>query len=191
MKEIGKKKRNQKGFTMIELIAVVVIMAIIGAVLIPQFAMMTARARMTTDATTVKVVQQQIDLYIQTENKFPGTAIPTVHTQIDSAVLKELVDSGYLNDQYLNVSGTTYTLALQSAGACVYDVTRAHYVLSVPNADYVNLGANDANRTIWTVPSGYVGETAETIKAVKDPDLKKAADKAEYLPTPTSSPTTT
>lgn len=56
-------KQNEKGFTMVELIIVVAIMGIIGAMLIPSFAKMSAKAKLTTDISTTKTLQRLVESY--------------------------------------------------------------------------------------------------------------------------------
>lgn len=56
-------RNNEKGFTMVELIIVVAIMGIIGALLVPSFLEMSRKAKLTTDVSTVKTLQRTIDAY--------------------------------------------------------------------------------------------------------------------------------
>lgn len=58
-----KTRNNEKGFTMVELIIVVAIMGIIGALLVPSFLEMSRKAKLTTDVSTVKTLQRTIDAY--------------------------------------------------------------------------------------------------------------------------------
>lgn len=54
---------SEKGFTMVELIIVVAIMGIIGALLVPSFLEMSRKAKLTTDVSTIKTLQRTIDAY--------------------------------------------------------------------------------------------------------------------------------
>lgn len=56
-------RNNEKGFTMVELIIVVAIMGIIGALLVPSFLEMSRKAKLTTDVSTIKTLQRTIDAY--------------------------------------------------------------------------------------------------------------------------------
>jgi len=52
-----------KGFTLIELIIVLAIVAIVGAILIPNFLNTTDRARLRSDIQSARVLQNALDLY--------------------------------------------------------------------------------------------------------------------------------
>ena len=81
--------QNEKGFTLIELIVVIAIMGIIGAVLVPQFATMTLRSRMSTDVSTVKELQNNLEIYYADTGSWPGDT-PTV-------IVDSLVTGNYLD----------------------------------------------------------------------------------------------
>lgn len=88
-------KRND-GFTMMELIIVIAIIGIIGALLVPAYSTITANARLTTDISTIQTVQRMADLYEMEQGKFPEGEVAT-----------ELKDKGYLDtDVNLQTEGT-------------------------------------------------------------------------------------
>ncbi|QEH68895.1 type II secretion system protein [Cellulosilyticum sp. ST5] len=85
---MNKKERNEKGFTMVELIIVVAIMGIIGALLVPAFGTMSAKARLTTDISTIKTLQRTATAYKTEKELWPGTNASTL--------VSILVSDGYL-----------------------------------------------------------------------------------------------
>lgn len=145
-----KQTRNEKGFSMIELIVVVAIMAIIGAVLIPQFSTMSTRARLTTDASSVKAVQQQVDVYMVDLGTTPGGTI-SADDDVNANVISELLDKKYLDTKYL--SGGQLLLQTTPA-ACKYDDAKGHFVLVVDSDAYSALRDNDANKDEWIQAEG-------------------------------------
>ena len=145
-----KQTKVEAGFSMIELIVVVAVMAILGAVIVPQFSTISARARLTTDAASIKVIQQQIDIYKADVGTTPGTF--NVDGDINEGkVLKDLLANGYLDTKYLMDS----KLMLQTTpAACKFSGELNHFVLVVDEANYDMLKVNDANKDIWIVKDG-------------------------------------
>ena len=73
----------EKGFTLVELLIVVIILAILAAIVVPQFASTTGDARDSAADATLAGLRAAIDLYYQQHNNaYPGavTAVPAACT---------------------------------------------------------------------------------------------------------------
>jgi len=73
------KRHAVKGFTLVELLIVVIILAILAAIVVPQFASSTDDAKISSAKSTLSNLRAAIDLYYQQHGKYPGalTAAPT------------------------------------------------------------------------------------------------------------------
>lgn len=64
---------NQKGFTLIEMIIVVIIMGILAAVIIPQIAVTTGDAQLSTLQTDLSAMRNAVEIYYAQHNSaYPG-----------------------------------------------------------------------------------------------------------------------
>lgn len=66
-------KRDQKGFTLVELMIVVVIIGILAAVIIPKFSGSSKKARDTSDEANRKVLQTAVEVYNAERLVYPKT----------------------------------------------------------------------------------------------------------------------
>lgn len=81
-----KSLKNEKGFTLIELIIVIAIIAIISAILAPSFARMTARSRLKADISSARELTREAALYNADKGSYPSSVADLVRDQyIDSA----------------------------------------------------------------------------------------------------------
>lgn len=71
------KTQLQKGFTLVELLIVVIILAILAAIVVPQFASTTDDAKMASLDSTLANVRAAIQLYYQQHGKYPAAALAT------------------------------------------------------------------------------------------------------------------
>ena len=69
---MNKQKRNEKGFTMVELIIVIAIMGIIGALLVPAFSTMSLKARISTDIATTKTLKRTAQSFLAEQGSWPN-----------------------------------------------------------------------------------------------------------------------
>jgi prepilin-type N-terminal cleavage/methylation domain-containing protein len=69
------KKQLQKGFTLVELLIVVIILAILAAIIVPQFASTTDDAKIASLDSTLSNMRSAITLYRQQHSAFPGRLV--------------------------------------------------------------------------------------------------------------------
>jgi prepilin-type N-terminal cleavage/methylation domain-containing protein len=71
------EKTLQKGFTLVELLIVVIILAILAAIVVPQFASSTDDAKVSSLDSNLANIRAAIDLYYQQHGEYPGNVTST------------------------------------------------------------------------------------------------------------------
>jgi type IV pilus assembly protein PilA len=98
--------KNKKGFTLIELIVVLAVLAVIMAIAVPRFLGVQEDAKKEADASTAAMIAKAAELYLVTENIDLPAADSTTLVDID-----DLTDDGkYVNSDinyqyYITTSG--------------------------------------------------------------------------------------
>ena len=108
---IKKMMNNKKGLTLIELLAVIVVLGIVAAIAIPSIGGVIERSKKNADAATLKLIEDAAIRYYTVEE-------PTAST--DLVIATELIAKGYLanfNEELQSkpaVKFTTFTVTFAS-----------------------------------------------------------------------------
>jgi len=130
------KQNNTAGFTLMELVIVLAILAIIAAILIPTFMNATDRARLRSDIQSARVIHNAMELY-RAER---GRAV----TGDMSAVIGHLREAGFLDD--------TQNISPQTEGAAwvVHNNRVVVNIAESPSGQGIVAGLSDDERLYVT-----------------------------------------
>ena len=119
------KFRQRSGFTLIEILIVVVILGILAAIVVPQFAEAQASARATAMRTQLNTIRSQVSAWrIQNGNAMPGGDGATA-----ALMMQTLIDDGYI----------VRTIFLSGGFSWVWDPTAGELSLAYDEAAEPNI----------------------------------------------------
>ena len=90
--------KRQSGFTLIEIMVVVVILAVLGALVVPKILENVDKARVTRAASDIRAIQTALDLYRLDNFKYPTTeqGLQALVTQPTDPTITNYRSGGYL-----------------------------------------------------------------------------------------------
>jgi len=148
-----RSSRGQEGFTLVELLIVVIILAILAAIIVPQFSAATDDAKQSAYDTNIANIRSAIDLYRQQHDDYPGAVASSGATCVNGAAVAGAVGAAAFVAQLKN-----YT---NSAGlACTgFDPNEFKYGPYLKDDLPVNPLGNPGNNTVTVVTTGVLGLT--------------------------------
>lgn len=106
------RKLNQKGFTIIELLVVIVIIGILVALTLPNLFAAQARGRDSDRKNELKNLQQRLETHFQDNGEYPtGDTAAMVTALGGNATDDEYTDPKNVAYTYTSADGNTYTLS--------------------------------------------------------------------------------
>ena len=118
-------RSRQSGFTLIEIMVVVVILAVLGALVVPQILSKVDQARVTAAKTDIRTISGALDTYRLDNFKYPTTEQgleALVHQPTDPSITNYAA-GGYLNKVPRDPWGNPYLYVSPGANGRDYDIT--------------------------------------------------------------------
>ena len=135
-------RTKAKGFTLVEILIVVVILGILAAIVVPQFTNAANEARVGNIATQVSTIENQIELYAaQNNGSYPDLAtdgwgaVGTAGTMIGDGYLKEVPVNPFDGTSTIGAwpAGTDTSASIvygDATGGWLYDITTGNIAAS-------------------------------------------------------------
>lgn len=97
---IQRLKNRQSGFTLIEIMVVIVILAILAGLVVPKVVGQSDKARVKTTETALATVSNALDMYKVDNSRYPTTAQGLEALTTPPADAKNYPDGGYIKGGY-------------------------------------------------------------------------------------------
>jgi len=134
-----------KGFTLIEMLVVVLIIGILAAIAVPQYQTAVLKSRLSTVMDNVKYIKNMLELYYLANGKYPNT-LEDIDYQISGCKL----DPG--NKVVLGCAKEYYHyLGNNIAGVVGYKIVYVQYLDNTSNPGYISCWAKPTDNTAQKV----------------------------------------
>ena len=117
-------RNRQSGFTLIEIMVVVVILAVLGALVVPKILENVDKARMTRAASDIRAIETALDLYRLDNFKYPTTeqGLQALVKQPADPTITNYPPNGYLKTLPKDPWGNPYLYTSPGADGREYDI---------------------------------------------------------------------
>lgn len=146
--------RTAKGFTLVELLIVVIILAILAAIIVPQFSASTNDAKAAAMQSNLANMRSAIEFYYQEHGEYPGEKIATGATCVNGAA----VGTGPVNSEAALIAQLTRYTDDDGLACTGKDATTFKYGPYLKGAIPDN--PEGTNNTITVVSAGVLGITS-------------------------------
>jgi general secretion pathway protein G len=153
------KKKLVQGFTLVELLIVVIILSILAAIVIPQFSASTDDAKTASAQSTLANLRSTINLYYQQHGEYPGllTAVPTVACPAGATAGSG--DAGAGNEAVTFIEQLTFYTDKDGKACSISDGTRSfgpyYKKATLPGDPFMNV------TTLTVIETGNLVMTAD------------------------------
>jgi general secretion pathway protein G len=147
-----REPRSQQGFTLVELLIVTIILAILAAIVVPQFASTTNDARQSAFDTNLANLRGAVELYRQQHTAYPGGIAATAATCVNGANVASVVGSASFVTQM-----TRFTNA---AGQACTGTDAAQFRFGPYLKDGIPTNPLGTSATVTVVTTGVLGMTS-------------------------------
>lgn len=108
--------RKEKGFTLVELMVVIIILAVLTAIAVPSYMALRNRARVAAAQSEMQNIATALELYNADNDAYPLTAAYPAALQPNYMTIVPTTDPWGVNSYtYVSAAGATYTLTCTSA----------------------------------------------------------------------------
>ncbi len=131
-----KKKASDEGLTLIELLAVIVILAIIAAIAIPIILISVNNAKINTTEQDLNIIADALNRYYLDTGSYPTQTsgnISGVQSDLSPKYLAGIPNDGWGNSFNYSSSGTNYTVSTSQAESGLY-----YYVSNSSSVTYAS-----------------------------------------------------
>lgn len=121
------KVTRKNGFTLVEILIVVVILGILAAIVIPQFSSASQEAKESNLKSNLQAIRSQVQLYNIKEGTYPTAA----------TLATDMVSDGYFRSFPLNpfVDNSVITTLVSTGTECLYD-GNSHWYWNTDTNDF-------------------------------------------------------
>lgn len=143
---------RESGFTLVELLIVTIILAILAAIVVPQFAATTGDARQSAFDANLAALRSAVELYRQQHNAYPGAVAATAATCVNGTNQTAAVGNASFVTQMTRFTNT--------AGQACTGTDTTQFRFGPYLKDGVPANPLGTNNTVTVVTTGVLGLTS-------------------------------
>lgn len=146
LQEVGKNMKDQKGFTIVELLIVIVVIGILAAITIVAFNGVQTRARDTARTSDIRGVQKALEMYRADNSVYPSVGTDNIGYNLSTlaTALVPTYISKLPNDPKTGSANYQYVRGSEASGA--YGI-RVSYETTAP----CHMGVNNQGIGWWSM----------------------------------------